>query len=612
MCGFVGISSKISINNQILKESVEKISYRGPDHTGIWISSNNKIGFAHKRLSILDLSKNGNQPMSSLDGKLQIIYNGEIYNYKKIKSNLLGLGYKFFSNTDTEVILNSYKAWGNECFKKFNGMFSLAIYDLVNSKIILARDRCGQKPLYYFQDHNTFAFASELKCLFHLKNKSLKLNQKSLDFYLSNGYISGQDCLVKDFFKLEAGHYLEISLNNHKYNINPYWNIPNKLEHFNYNKEEYLDKIINESVKSQLIADVPVGVMLSGGLDSSLVASVASRHQNNIKTFSVIFDGDKGLDKSQSKLVSKFIGSDHTEIFVNDINPEMFFQITDQLDEPLNDSSILPSYLISKEIKKNIKVVLGGDGADELFGGYKHYNKFLFIKNFKKILPNIKISILKKLIPFYSKYYNWLSVFNLNLNDPKCLPLIAKYFPKEIKNKFIKKINEIDYNSSFDLNKKYIKEDLDLVSRALKFDFSNYLVEDILVKIDRSSMLNSLEVRSPYLDNDIIDFSFKNLNINDKLSYFKNKIILKKIASKYLPKQFLFNRKQGFSIPQEKLFISGKFKEMSYDILCSDNSNFKKLSEKLFNVYKKEKRVASKIFTILILELWLKKNKINL
>ncbi len=612
MCGIVGISSKIDINKTILQESADLISYRGPDHTGLWISSNNKIGLAHKRLSIIDLSNKANQPMICSDKKFVIIYNGEIYNFLKIRKNLKNLGYIFVSSSDTEVILNSYKAWGNDCFKKFNGMFSLAIYDLDKSKIILSRDRCGQKPLYFYSDQNIFVFASELKSLFHLTKKNIQLNQKSFDFYLSNGYVAGEETLAKNFFKLKTGHFLEFSITHNKYQIQPYWEIKSKNKIKFYNKEDHLEKLINDSVKNQLIADVPVGIMLSGGLDSSLIASIASRFNQNVKTFSVKFSGDKGLDNLQSKLVSKYINSDHTEINVEDIKPELLFEISNELDEPLNDSSILPSYIISKEIKKTMKVVLGGDGADELFGGYKHYNKFLFINKFKKFLPNKIIYKAKDIIPFYSKYYNWISSFNIDFNNKTNLPLIAKYLPIEVKNQFVKKINNVNYSSSFDLNKKYIKPETDLVTRAMKFDFSNYLVEDILVKIDRASMLNSLEVRSPYLDNNIIDFSFQNLDINDKVKYFENKIILKKIAKKYLPKEFLFNRKQGFSIPQEKLFYSGKFKEMSYDILCSNNSNFKKLSMNLFGIYKKEKRVASKIFLILMLELWLKKHKISI
>ena len=380
MCGFLGIVSNKALKFDNFNNALKKISHRGPDNSSTWINEKSNIILGHNRLSIIDLSSQGNQPMSYL-GRYKIIFNGEIYNYKELKKTLESMGYKFKSNTDTEIILASYDRWKEKCLEYFRGMFAFTIFDEKKNNIFIARDRVGEKPLYYINDRETLYFSSEIKSLLELKIDIPKINFEILNYLLTRGFSSNENTIYQSIKKLPAAHYLNYNIAKDNLKIIRYWKLENDLVNYNQNqnKIEQFDEIIKKIISYQLNTDVSTGVLLSGGIDSSLITSISSLKKNNIKTFNVSFPNNLKYDESKyAKQISNYFKTDHHQIRVNRIDPSIINTLIDIYDEPFFDSSAIPTLLIFQEIKKYCKVVLGGDGGDEVFGGYKHYNYILF------------------------------------------------------------------------------------------------------------------------------------------------------------------------------------------------------------------------------------------
>lgn len=612
MCGIVGIWN---YNNKVSRDTLErmrnKLAHRGPDDSGIFIDQD--VGLAHQRLSIIDLSELGHQPM--LDDELVIVFNGEIYNFQEIRKELESKGHQFKSNSDTEVILKSYREWGKKAVDRFRGMFAFAIFDKQNQKIILCRDRAGVKPLYYYFDDSLFVFASEIKAIVEHPMVKKELNYEALSLFLQFGYIPEPHSIFKNIYKLEPGCFLEIDKNK-EIKKEKYWDIidlysagTKDIEGSEVVKE--LNRILTESFKLRLVSDVPVGVFLSGGVDSSLVASILAENTNYpLKTFTIGF-GEKQYDESKNaKKVADYLGTEHHELICTqkeaiDIIPKL----PEIYDEPLGDSSAIPTYLLSQFVRNEVKVSLSADGGDEIFCGYNH----------SKLISDI-----------YHKV-NRTPSFILN---SKLLSMGMKAFSKSpnLDNK-IRKINKITKNKkSFKhvyttINSHWLKEegllnrdtfethfndfdrvkDLDLITQMQAVDFKTYLSGDILTKVDRATMAVGLEGRDPFLDQNIIEYA-----VSLPLKYkYPNKQILKKVLNQYLPKELFDRPKKGFGIPidawfRDKLIFLSKEYLNSKKIKQDDIFNNQIILKEL-NSFEKGHVNFNRLWLILMFQMWKEK-----
>lgn len=621
MCGIVGIASINENRDKLwLKSARDKMTHRGPDGAGEWWSSDNKVGLGHRRLSIIELSQAGSQPMIDESNKNVIVFNGELYNYIELKSELLKYGYVFNSNSDTEVLMASYNKWGFDCLSKFNGMFSFAIYDDIKKILFLARDRAGEKPLFYSIENNTIKFASELKSLLCYNNNENKIDIEALNYYLNLGYVPGGKCIVKGFNKLKPAHALTFNLKNGDSNIWKYWNIPELIDdNYNYSNESNLllelESLLESSVGLQLTSDVPLGILLSGGVDSSLITAMACRNSKNIKTFTIGFPGYGKADESlHAKLISDYFGTEHIVLNAEPPSSDLIYSLARQFDEPIVDSSMIPTFLVSQLVKKHCTVALGGDGGDELFGGYTSHRAFLKISNEYKFIPKILrqtfSNCIQKMLPIGFTGRNYIK--NIGLDFNKDIPVFSEIFDKSTLNKLLPshfaKVENFD-----EIIRPYIeKNESDLIQRLTRTDFNNYLPEDILVKVDRASMLNSLEIRAPFLDYRIIEFAYSKVPSYLKTTTTDQKILLKKLAQKILPKEFDLSRKQGFSIPLKDWLKSGSFRDLFFDVLNDSQCIFdKKVIQSLFNGLDNGYSNGERLFSLVIFELWRREYSIN-
>ena len=620
MCGIVGfISSHPQHNISLLDIARDTLIHRGPDSSGTWWSSDGRVGLAHRRLAIHDLSDLGHQPMHDHDRNLSLVFNGEIYNYKQLRNQLSNYGFHFRSSSDTEVLLASYAYWGTECVKYLNGMFSFAIFDGNNSNLFLARDRTGQKPLFYYLSDNSLYFASELKALFTLPQLSRRIDLHALDCYLSMGFVPGDRCIVDGFSKLPPAHALIFNITNCSCHSWRYWHLPSPDTNYINNDVDllvqHLECTLSNAVSLQLASDVPVGILLSGGLDSSIIAALATRHRKNINTFSIGFKGPNNFDESHyAESVSQFLGTHHTNLVADQSSADLLPKLARQFDEPIVDSSMFPTYILSNLVKQHCTVALGGDGADELFGGYEHYSRLLRLKEISSKIPSYLRSFISlladKCLPLGFKARNYLT--SLDSFDIPDIPLIACYFNQSTRSKLLGSTDLLDIDSS-DIRKSRLHLYPNLLERATRMDFENYLPEDILVKIDRASMMNSLELRAPFLDNNVVDFAFSRVPPSLKVSNSQRKIILKKLGTSLLPSQFNYQRKQGFSIPLSSWLQQGPFRDLFLDILFSSSCIFNRRTiEKLFASQDSGCNNGERLFALVQFELWRQSYNITL
>ena len=556
MCGITGY---FSLNNAFseteLHDMTEAIAHRGPDAYGYFLD--NFVGLGHRRLSILDLSDNANLPMHSFDNRYVIVYNGEVYNYREIAVELKQkCDINFRTSSDTEVILEAYAYYGSDIVQKLNGMFAFAIYDKFKNELFLCRDRIGIKPFFYFWDGKSFAFASELKSLLQIKfiKNYLKIDSLAINEYLHLGYIPEPHSIYKNIYKFPSGCYCFFS--GKELNITRYWNINEKISANTIIQEQEAKKIIKEklisAVKSNMICDVPFGTFLSGGIDSSLVTAIAqSQSLRKIKTFSIGFKDTSYDESSYARAVSKHLGTEHFEYFVTEKDAQNLIpELTDIYDEPFADSSAIPTLLVSKMAHNEVKMVLSGDGGDELFLGYGAYRWAERLNNpFIKIIKKPTSLILKQLTNKY-KRASYLFDYTDSINLKSHIFSQEQYLFSRIE---IKKILNPDFQQNFYLeeyNNSFQRHISPAEEQAL-FDINYYLKDDLLVKVDRVSMRNSLEVRVPLLDFSVIETV---LNIDKKLKYKHNisKYILKQILYDYIPSSYFNRQKQGFAIPLQK------------------------------------------------------------
>lgn len=616
MCGILGtVHFTKCLDLDLFKKQLDCLIHRGPDSQGIWTNEDKTIAFGHNRLAIIDLSNNGNQPMESYNKRYIVVFNGEIYNFQDLKNDLKKLGYNFRSNSDTEVLLNAYDQWGVSCLEHLVGMFAFAIYDKVSNIIFIARDRAGEKPLYYSLTNNFFTFASELKALLKAPYCPKKINKNSLKSYFYFNYVQGDSSIIEGINKLLPGYFALIDLNNKSIKLQKHWEIPS-YEGSHLPMEKLLSKfdiLIRNSIKQQLVADVPLGILLSGGLDSSIITAIASEYKKNINTFTIRFKGHGKLDESShAKLIAKHFQTNHFELDASTVEPEILYDLVYNCDEPISDPAIIPTYILSKLVRKYCKVVLGGEGADEIFGGYTHYQRFLKLKDKLKYFP----LILRKRISNIAE-----SVFPLGTRGLASASLLRYDFDKEapVYSQFnMKGLNRLlpgyfKTNNDKCLNSLQIADEIDLINRLTKTDFCNYLADDILVKVDRTSMANSLEMRAPFLNKNIIEFAFHELPPKYKVTLSNKKIFLKEFGKKLLPHEFDFNRKQGFEVPFEAWYKEKKWRDFFNEVLLDSNSIFNnKEITKLIAPTRLPVLRSNLLFSLVVFELWKRKYWVNL
>jgi len=614
MCGLVGTATTARQSDRgWLATSRDTLTHRGPDDAGEWWSDCGRVGLAHRRLSILDLSPLGRQPMRRPDAGLSIVFNGEIYNFADLRSELETLGHTFRSHGDTEVLLAAYAQWGTACLARLNGMFAFALFDAPRRQLFLARDRAGEKPLFYHLVDGRLHFASELKALLAHAALPRRIDADAMDCYLATGFVPGDRCILQGYRKLAPAHAMTFDLASGDARVWRYWQLP-ELEPGAANATEgellhELEELLEDAVGRQLVADVPVGILLSGGLDSSLVTAMAVRRSSHVRTFSIGFPGHGRLDETpHARLIASHFGTEHTDLMVEPTSAELLPLLARQFDEPMVDSSMFPTCLVSRLISQHCTVALGGDGGDELFAGYGHYSRLLSMQRRLGVVPRPLRQLVargaQRWIPPGMKGRNFLQ--SLDVDFGRGLPQFASYFDATTRHRLMHG-HSAHPPVAESIRERRIPIQLDLLQRATRMDFENYLADDILVKVDRSSMLNSLEVRSPLLDVRVIEFAFGRVPSRFKATESEKKILLKQLAARVLPREFDRKRKQGFSIPLAEWLKTGTFRDVFWDTLCAadvlfDASTVRSLLKGQDRGFDNEER----LFALVLFELWRK------
>ena len=623
MCGITG---KIYLNDKTVSEQDilimnEKILHRGPDDGGVYISPDQKVGLGHRRLSIIDLSPLGHQPMRYLD-RYEIVFNGEIYNFQEKKIELEKDGYIFKSKSDTEVIMVLYDKFGKECLTHLRGMFAFTIYDEQEKTVFCARDRVGKKPFKYYLDENVFIFGSELKAILTQKEYKKEPDYIAIHHYLTLQYCPAPLTGFKDLKKLEPAHYLFVDLKTKKVEKERYWKL-DYSQKLNLSEDEWKKRImqkLEEAVKLRMISDVPLGAFLSGGIDSSAIVALMSKFSKTpVKTFSIGFEEEKYNELKYAKIVAKKFKTDHKEFIVKPDAIKMLPQLVYQYEEPYADSSALPTYYVSKMTREYVTVALNGDGGDENFAGYGRYsvqkfgilyNKFIPFHK-KIILPIVKFLATLVKNTFFDRAYIFANTLSQKYNY-RYINYI-RYFSNELKEKiytdnFKEKTKNIDsYKIVADkFNEAGTKDKMD---QCLYADFSTYLHDDLMAKVDIDSMAVALEGRSPFLDYEMLELTAK-IPFNLKLKGLNNKkYILKETLRGLVPNEVMFRPKMGFGIPID-VWFRGKLKDFAYDTLLSEKAInrglFKKEALKaLLDEHVNTKiNHAYRIWALITLELW--------
>jgi asparagine synthase (glutamine-hydrolysing) len=615
MCGIVGLIDKKSscLSKEILCSMSSALIHRGPDEDGFYYYKN--LGIAHRRLSIIDLSS-GQQPMTNDDENLIISYNGELYNFKELRDFLIKKGFKFKTNSDTEVILKSYEYYGNSCVKHFRGMFAFSIINKIKKEIFIARDHLGIKPVVYYQDDQYFAFSSEINSLTSIPGFNKEIDYYSIDQYLTYQYIPAPRTIFRKVNKLLPGHFMVVGFDGNIKAIKKYWNLEYKS--ISRSKKDWLeivDEKLKESVKLHTVSDVGFGAFLSGGIDSTLVVKYMTETLGkSIKTFSIGFKDSLVDETPWADLVAKKYQTDHTSLILEGNALELLPEIVKYYGEPFGDFSSIPTFYVSQIASKDVKMVLSGDGADEAFAGYSHYPLWLEYINKNKI--NFNNSRTEKIYPILSKLYS--SRYPKLFSPPDDLSNYLRY-----RTRMNAKVRENLWKAPFrylidipdELKYNYEEEFLnnDKFSRSQYFDSLVFMPSDILTKVDIASMMNSLEVRTPFTDVKIFELAASipsELLLEKTGDSWIGKSILKKLLASDFDSDFIYRKKQGFEIPLEKWLFEGE--------------NFRKIQDRfnnpsgiLMQLFEKEKldqimaqKKAYYTWLLLVLDEWF--NQLNL
>lgn len=617
MCGIVGICGNEPIqDDELLVSMRDTLRHRGPDDAGFWKSPNSAVMLGHRRLSIIDLSPTGHQPMSDPRGRFTTVFNGEIYNFRELRDELTLLGHSFRTQSDTEVILEAYRRWGEYCVGRFNGMFAFALYDADRDILFAARDRAGEKPFFYWHYGNTLVFASELKALMQHPEFPRKLDLEAMNFYLTYGYVPWDMCILQGVKKLPQGHALLFERQSNRMKTWGYWFLPKyqSVERFNTQElvHEYKE-VLTDAVRRQLVADVPVGILLSGGIDSSLITAIASQvSAKSVKTFTISFPGYAGYNEEPyARIVSDYFGTDHTVLPAEPNSIALLPELARQFDEPIADSSIIPTFLVSRLIRQHVTVGIGGDGGDELFGGYPHYSWLLRQEMVRRSVPTwVRNRISRcadQYLPVGFRGRSYLQ--GLDGVVQNSFAFVNQFFDRFTRRKLFLPLSTMSPDVL--MRPECFKSEMELpgktvLQRATAADFMFYLAEDLLVKVDRASMLNSLEVRAPFLDYRIIEFAFSKVPDALRVHGSRRKILSRLLAQDLLPKTLDLNRKQGFTIPLAKWFKGEWGTYMKSILLGSDTWFDRKIVANLIEGQERGLANTQRLFALAMLELWRK------
>ena len=625
MCGICGIvhTDGRTADAGLVDGMNATMLHRGPDGGGVF--TDGQVGLGHRRLSIIDLSA-GTQPMSTQDGRVTVVFNGEIYNYLELRAELESLGHVFVTNSDTESILHAYRQWGDACVERLAGMFAFALWD--GYRLLLARDRLGKKPLYYHQGRGGLCFGSELKALLANPDVPRQLDAEALDLYLSFGYVPAPRSIYRDVFKLPPAHYavLDLGRKDPALRLTRYWRLsmaPRQDVAGFEDTAEQLSALLDECVRGRLMSDVPLGAFLSGGVDSSaVVASMARLNPANpVKTAAIGFT-DKNFDElAFAREVARHCGTEHHEYTVQPAAVDIIPTLVRHFDEPFADSSAIPTYYVSQMARRMVTVALSGDGGDETFAGYvQRYSMVRAEDRVRGLLPPFAqgpLGLLSRLWPSGDGLPRPLrlkhALANLACGLPEAYARDMSFYLKpEDKRKLYAGpfAQNVDTRSAVEYLKPFFAEceGADAVSRAQYVDTMTYLPEDILVKVDRTSMANSLEVRAPLLDHRILEFA-AGLPSGYKLRGRVSKAVLKRSVQSRLPRGILERRKQGFRVPLAG-WLKGELALMCHDAIFSKKSGLEDFLDmgrvqKMYDAHRSgQADKANQLWAFMMLGLW--------
>ncbi len=622
MCGITGILN-LDKNKPVDEASIRKMAasiiHRGPDDEGFYINQN--VGFGFRRLSIIDLST-GHQPISNEDGTIWIIFNGEVYNYPELRKSLISRGHQFKTKTDTETIVHLYEEYGKDCVQHLRGMFAFAIWDDNKKQLFCARDRFGIKPFFYYIDFDRFVFGSEIKTILNAGKVNQDLDFAALDSYLTYKYITDDRTIYQSIKKLKAGHTLEISWkgNQPDFRIQKYWDLHCQPDNSKTELQwcEALEIILSDAVQMRLISDVPLGAFLSGGIDSSVVVALMAQHSSKpVKTFSIGFPEKEFNELPYAREVSKKYGTEHYEQIVEPESVSLLPKLVATYDEPFADASAIPTYYVSKFAREHVTVVLSGDGGDELFAGYNTYPRLSRLHKYNR-LPHVFNKAfwgaVHEVIP--NKIKGKRASYHLSKHRKEVGAYFALWMQSERKRLYHPELWDSLNGTTAENYKKMLLQDAngaDFLFKMQALDIKTYMVDDILTKVDRASMMNSLEARVPILDHKVAELSAR-IPSKFKLKGNQKKYIFKKAFGKYLPDSVLNHKKQGFSVPM-KMWFKDSLKEYVNDRLNAQNTslsyylNMKYVQQIVDDHHKGMRDMNEKIWSLIFLDAWLEQKK---
>ena len=624
MCGIAGIInfSNSSRSNEAFNNFTPLLNHRGPDGCGTYVDINSKIAFAHTRLSIIDITTSGNQPFITDSGEYVIVFNGEIYNYKALRSELSHLGYRFNTNTDTEVLLYSYIEWSLQCLDKFNGIFAFAIFDKKKNIAVLSRDKFGIKPLYFSFVNNEIYFSSEIKVISNLNIIEKSINVNSLFEFFVSGFIVDNKTIFSNINRLRPNESLIYDFNTNNVTFESSNYLINSSDAFNIS---VLDELFSAELNEQTTADVPVGVFLSGGYDSSVVAAILQKNSaKKIKTFTIGFNEKNINEANYAKDIANFLQTEHYEHYCTKKDAlEIFPKLANIYDEPFGDPSSIPTVLLSDFARKHVTVSLSADGGDEVFAGYSKYStvaKYREIFKGNKTLKKISSFLLEKIkfknfnifqnIKNFNSKYDFINSLINNKNPIELMKILSYIFSDDEIKKLLKSENVDDIKTNYENNIIDFKKNDDL-NALLAVDFKTYLSDNILVKVDRATMSSSLEGREPFLDHRIIEFCSL-LPSNFKIKKNISKFLLKDIVHKYISKEFLNRPKMGF-VPPLLQWLKNDFSEIIDSFFNASFLDKQKILDKeyILSMYRDfingKKENLSKLWLVMIFFNWYKK-----
>jgi len=617
MCGICGVYNfnGEAVNAKLIARMNSTLQHRGPDDEGVFVEGPVGLGNAH--LAVIDLSLSGHQPMANEDRSIWITLDGEIYNFPELRERLEKRGHRLCSKGDTETVLHLYEDYGADCVRHLRGMFAFAIWDSRKGCLFLARDRVGQKPLYYFHNQNTFVFASEIKAILEHPEVPRRVNLKAIPLYLTYGYVPAPETIFEGIHKLPPGHIMIVEDNNLE--ASQYWDVSYLCDQSPAHEGYYIEELrglLKEAVAVRLVSDVPLGAFLSGGIDSTAVVAVMSELMGQpVKTFAIGFAGEPSFDELEyARLAAKRYGTDHREFVVEPKAIELLPKLVWHYDEPFADSSAIPTYLLSKLTSEHVTVALNGDGGDELFAGYERFAAARLAEAYRKTPQFIQRWLARLLgaLPESTSYRGFVRRAR-RFAESAPLPLLERYlgwvgvFSDDLRASLLTDDQEIDVTEHF-ANHLNRTEDLDPISQLLYLNTKTYLPEDLLVKADRMSMANSLEARAPFLDQHFIQFAAE-IPPSLKLNGLTTKYILKKALRGVVPQEIIDRPKHGFGVPVGKWFrtdLKDYVKEMLLSPKALKRGYFREEALRwLIRQHQEGKRdFGHQLWTLLTFELW--------